>query len=106
MLEEVLALFCERYGLQEPDDSPGVRAIQGAMRGKVPIAELRNVLTTKYNLYPHYEERVLAILSSLEAAPETASTEFTVEGAASEESMPPTPPLAGAAPKPARRTQR
>lgn len=77
MLEEVLALFCQRYGLTEPDDSAGVRAIQGAMRGSVTIAELRNVLTTKYNLYPQYEGRILAILDSLDAATETTETVST-----------------------------
>lgn len=67
MLEEVLALFMQRFGLQEPDDSRGVRAIQGAMRGDVTIAELRRVLTEDYELYPQYEGRVLAILDELES---------------------------------------
>jgi hypothetical protein len=66
MLEEVLALFCQRYGLDGPDDSAGVRAIQGAMRGDVSIAEVRRVLTQDYELYPQFEGRVLAILDEID----------------------------------------
>jgi hypothetical protein len=68
VLEEVLALFCQRYGLKEPDDSGGCKAIQGAMAGTVSIADLRTVLG-EYNLYPQYEEPIFAILDQLESAP-------------------------------------
>lgn len=93
MLEEVLVLFMQRYGLTEPDDSAGVAAIQGAMRGSVTIAALRGVLTEQYDLYPHYEERVLTILRDIDEASTGGTDAATVvvpepETATGSESLP------------------
>lgn len=102
MLEEVLALFCERYGLKGPDDSEGCRVIQAAISGTASIAQVRQVLTTKYELYPQIEGRVLEILDSLEeAATETSETASTDAAVVEEpEAALPTPPPA---PTPAKR---
>jgi hypothetical protein len=66
-LADVLSLFVERYRLQDTDESAGRDAIKAAMRGDLPIAELRRILTEDYELYPQYRGRVLAILDAIAA---------------------------------------
>lgn len=86
-LEQVLAIFMARYGLKEPDDSEGCRAIQAAINSKTPdIAGLRTLLTETYNLYPHYEVRVLDLLAESappdEQAPDVDEASSAADGAA------------------------
>ena len=66
-LEQVRALFEARYRLAKGDDSVGAAAIRAAIESDNPdIAELRRLLTEDYNLYPTYEQRVVALLDNID----------------------------------------